>query len=144
MTSFVFAMGGRRARAADIDLDVISHKATSFAKLSRQEVAAIFTRAIRTWRGGEMLRPFNFRPGSAERLTFDHVVLDMDPDQSAQFWIDKLVRGEGEPPRKVGDARTMLKVVASLPGGIGYVPAGVADGTVRVVARIRKGKVESP
>jgi hypothetical protein len=135
----------REARGGDvIDFDVIANKKVSFSELSKQEIAAVFTRAIRMWGGYEMLRPFNFRPGSPERLAFDRVILQMDPDQSAQLWIDKMVRGEGEPPRKVNDALTMLKVVAALPGGLGYLRAGLADASVKVVARVRDGKVEKP
>lgn len=125
-------------------LDVICNRELPFAKLSREEVAAIFTRAIRVWRGKDVLRPFNFRPATPERLSFDQVVLQMDPDRSAQFWIDKLVRGEGEPPRKVGDARTMVRVVAALPGALGYLAPEHVDATVRVVARIREGQVLGP
>lgn len=139
------ALSLKQAQGGDlIDLDVIANKKLSFSTLSKQEIAAVFTRAIRMWGGSELLRPFNFRPGSIERLSFDRVILQMGPDQSAQLWIDKMVRGEGEPPRKVTDERTMIKVVAALPGGLGYVRAGMADGSVKIVARVRSGKVETP
>jgi hypothetical protein len=40
--------------------------------------------------------------------------------------------------------RLVLRLVARTPGVIAYVPASQVDGSVKVIARIRNGKVEKP
>jgi len=72
------------------------------------------------------------------------ILLGLAPAEVGRFWIDQRIRGFGHPPRQVTDPAIMLRLVASLKGSIGYLPAGQADKTVRIVARIRQGKVIGP
>ena len=70
------------------------------------------------------------------RDEFDRRALHLDPNEVARFWIDRRVRGGHPPPRQIPDAKTMLRVVASLETAVGYVMNSEADGSVRVVAEI--------
>lgn len=137
---------GRRAVAADAPpLLVIAHPDVGEGSLSRNELALIYTRSIEE-RRGIRLRPFNLAARSPERVEFDLAVLGLDPDRAAQLWIDKRVRGDGEPPRQVPSARSAAALAAAMPGAICYVPEGqpVDLNRVRLVARIRNGKVLAP
>ena len=70
---------------------------------------------------GRRLIPFHYPTESPERARFDQRVLGLAPEQAARFWVDQRVRRGVQPPRAIGSPELMLKVIASLPGSIGYV-----------------------
>ena len=127
-----------------VSLAVIVNPAVPAKALGAAELASIYTRATRTWKDGTTVRALNLPPGTAERIEFDRVVLDMSPERSAQFWIDRQIRGEEAAPKAISQADIVARLVSTLGGGIGYVPEDKVDAKVRVVARIRGGKVVAP
>jgi hypothetical protein len=137
---------GRPAPGADAppELDVIVHPSVPAQSLDRASLAAFFSMTRRSWSGALTAVPFNYAPESALRRSFDSSVMGLAPAEVGRFWIDQRIRGSGHPPRQVTDPAIMLRLVASLKGSIGYVPAGQADRSVRIVARIRQGKVMGP
>ena len=136
----------RLAPAADKlpDLDVIVHASVPQQPLDRAGLAAIFSMTRRSWGDGLSAVPFNYAPDNPLRRTFDSAVLGLAPAEVARFWIDQRIRGYGHPPRQVADPAIVVRLIANLKGSIGYVPAGTADKSVRIVARIRQGKVTPP
>jgi hypothetical protein len=142
----VLAALGRPAPGADAppEIDVIVHPSVPAQSLDRAALAAFFSMTKRSWGGDLSAVPFNYPPESPLRRTFDSNVLGLAPAEVGRFWVDQRIRGAGHPPRQVSDPGIMLRLVASLKGSIGYVPAGQADKSVRVVARIRQGKVIGP
>src|SRR6185436_2485147 len=138
----VLAVSGPAPAAdAPVDLDIIVHSSVPSETMDRPALAAIFSMTRRSWSGGLGAVPFNFPPESPLRRAFDQSVLGLAPAEVGRFWIDQRIRGYGHPPRQVTDPALMLRLVANLKGAIGYVPAGQADKSVRIVARIRQGKV---
>jgi len=135
--------GGLRAEPPP-PLAVIVNAAVPVTVLGKAELASIFTRANRTWKDGSPIRALNLPPQAPERIEFDRVVLHMDPEQSAQYWIDRQVRGEEPAPKAIARAETLVRLIQTLPGSIGFVPEGKVDSKVRVVAWIRDGKVVAP
>lgn len=129
---------------ADIELVVVVNAMADCDPLSDAQLASIFTGTEKTWKNGKAIKVFNLAALSPERALFDKVVLKRTPEQVSQFWVDKLVRGEGHPPTQVPRVELMAKVVATLPGAIGYVTADKADPRSKVIARIRGGKVMAP
>jgi hypothetical protein len=103
---------------------------------SLAELGTIFTTRRQTWRNGERIVPFNFPPRDATRIAFDNAALGMDPDAVARYWIDRRIRGGNPPPRQVNSGPLIVRLVARMQGGIGYVPRSQVDGTVRVVAEV--------
>ncbi|MGA7742319.1 MAG: hypothetical protein WBP56_06715 [Polyangia bacterium] len=147
-TSIVLALlavlgGGLRAEAPPV-LAVIVHPGVPATTLGAAELASIFTRATRSWKDGSPIRPLNLPPGTPERAEFDRVVLNMSPDRSAQYWIDRQVRGDEPAPKAIAKADIVVRLIPTLTGSIGYVPADKVDAKSRVVARIRDGKVVAP
>lgn len=130
--------------ASELELAVIVHPSTRVAQLSSHELEAIFTRSQTRWDDGTPMVPLNAPPNSELRTEFDRVVLNLDPTQVGRFWLDRRIRGLGLPPKQVSDPGLTLRVVQNLRGSIGYVPASLASPVVKVVARIRQGKVVSP
>jgi ABC-type phosphate transport system substrate-binding protein len=127
-----------------LNLAVVVNPAAPVSSLSAAELASIFTRATRTWKDGTTVRALNLPPKSPERIEFDRVVLDMSPERSTQYWMDKQIRGEEPAPKAVGQVDILVGLLSTLRGSIGYVPEDKVDAKVRVVARIRGGKVVAP
>lgn len=84
--------------------------------------------------GGRKLLPLNLSPKGDERQAFDQAVLGMGPEEVPRFWVDQRIRGKGKPPKTIPSAATLLRLVAKLPGAIGYVPLSAVTDEVRVVA----------
>jgi len=128
-----------------VDLAVIVHAQAATKQMSAIEMETLFTRAQTRWDDGSPIVPINAPPGSELRVEFDRVVLRLTPDEVGRFWIDRRVRGLGMPPRHVSEPATIVRVVEKLSGAIAYAPeALVRDARVKVVARIRQGKVLPP
>ena len=70
--------------------------------------------------------------------------MHMEPEQSAQFWVDRMVRGEESAPKAIAKDIIVLRLVTTLAGAIAYIPEDKVDDKVRVVAFVRDGKVVSP
>ena len=112
--------------------------------ISAAELASIFSRSTRNWKDGSAIRPLNLPPGTPERVAFDRAVLHMEPEQSAQFWVDKMVRGEEAAPKAIAKIDIVVRLVPTLAGAIAYVPEDIVDDKVRVLAFVRDGKVVNP
>lgn len=133
-----------RRAFADLELVVVTNALADRAPLTDAQLASIFTGGDKAWKNGKPIKVFNMAAQSAERALFDNVVLRKTPEQVSQYWVDKLVRGEGHPPTQVPRVELMAKVVASLPGAIGYVTPDKLDARLTVVARVRGGRVMAP
>jgi ABC-type phosphate transport system substrate-binding protein len=141
----LFADFGDVSRAAvEEPLLVIVHPSVPVNALSAYELEAIFTRDQTRWSNGSAIIPFSFPAGGDVRGAFDRTVLRLDPEEVGRFWLDHRIRGLGLPPKQVPSTALMIKVVANLPGSIGYIPMTRARPGVKVVARIAQGKVLSP
>jgi hypothetical protein len=121
---------------AGTKLCIVVNAANDVGRLGAGEIEAFFTTRKLDFPSGKRVIPFNFPPRHPIRDAFDRAALHLDPDEAARFWIDRRVRGGHPPPRQVPDVRTMIRVIASLEGALGYVrKEDVTDG-VRVVAEI--------
>jgi len=129
-----------------LDLAVIVNPNARVSQMSAVEMETMFTRAQTRWSDGTPIVPINAPPGTESRITFDRAVLRLNPDDVGRFWIDRRIRGLGLPPRHLGEPGSVLRVVEKLSGAIAYVPEHLVPpgGKVKVVARIRQGKVLPP
>lgn len=96
----------------------------------------MFTTRKQAWSGGKRIVPFNFPPKHEVRESFDRVVLEMDPDAVARYWIDRRIRGGNPPPKQVANARLIVRLVEKLDGAIAYVPRDTPLGATRVVREL--------
>lgn len=128
-----------------VDLAVFVNPKSTISRMTAVELEVVFTRAQTRWDDGTPIVPVNMPPGNESRVAFDRAVLRLDPDDVGRFWIDRRIRGLGLPPRQVTEASTILRVAEKLNGAIGYAPeAAVTGARVKVIARIRGGKVVPP
>ena len=105
---------------------------------------ALFTRTQTRWDDGTAVVPLNAPTGTPARDHFDRTVLRLSTDQVGRFWLDRRIRGLGLPPRQVPDSMLVLKVVENLRGSIAYVRPELVSARVKVVAKIRQGRVLAP
>ena len=132
---------GPAASEEPLEVVIIAHPKTPASKLSRTDLEDIFSTSRRFWSNGQRARPFNLPPKHQVRVAFDRAVLQRSPVEVGRFWIDRRVRGGNPPPKHIPNTKVMLKVIARLPGSIGYVPARLVDDSVQVVGRIRGGRL---
>lgn len=144
LLAVAMVMSSGEAPAASRALAVIANPGVPATSIGSGDLASIFTRAKRTWKDGSTIRALNLQAGTPERAEFDRVVLDMSPESSAKFWMDKQVRGEEGAPKAVAQADIVVNLVATMSGAVGYVPEDRVDAKVRVIARIRDGKLVAP
>lgn len=83
--------------------------------------------------GGQRLVGFNHPAGSRAREAFDRVVLGLDPDQAARYWVDQRIRGGARPPRQVNSVSLLRQVISRFPGGLGYLTLPDLDASVRAL-----------
>lgn len=72
---------------------------------------------------GQRLIPFNLPVGHVARTRFDRIVLGLAPERVGAFWIDQRIRSGVVAPRTASSPDLLIRVVASMPGVIGYVEA---------------------
>lgn len=88
----------------------------------------------RTFTGDSIdLRPLNLPPGTPERVNLDLALLRRGPDDVARYWIERKIRGQSGPPRVIPNGRLVVKIVARVPGAIGYVAEGPLPPDVKAV-----------
>jgi hypothetical protein len=113
-------------------LAVIASSALDLTDISSGSLRRIFQNYALEHKG-ERLLPINQPANTRTRVLFDLRVLGLDPTQTGRYWIDRLVRGDGEPPRVVPTPALAVRVVATLPSAIAYVPVSSVNDTVRVL-----------
>jgi hypothetical protein len=124
----------RNARASDrVVLAVVVAKASPVQDLTVAELRRIFTSEGDSDDSGQRYVPFNHPPHTTDRMGFDQAVLGMSADDVSQFWIERKIRGLPGPPRSVDSLSLLLRLIARLPGGIGYARPTQLTGDVRVV-----------
>jgi hypothetical protein len=124
----------RVARAAlRVELVVVVAKSSSVQDISLSELRRVYTTEGDRDASGQRYVPFNHRPHTPDRVAFDQIVLGMSPDEVSKFWIDRKIRGMPGPPHSADSLPLLLRLVASLPGAIGYARPALLTAEVRAV-----------
>jgi ABC-type phosphate transport system substrate-binding protein len=125
--------GPSPASAGEGGLVLVVAKDNPIANVTRAELNRIFSGdAIKI--DDQPVVPFALASSLAERHAFDQVVLGMSPDEVNKYWIDRRIRGQGNPPKSAPSPEVMAKVVASFSAAMGYVPAGAITPALKPVA----------
>jgi hypothetical protein len=115
------------ARAVRIPLVLIAHPSVRVTSAHVNELRAVFLRQTEQLSGQKVI-PVTYVTGNVLRVDFDQRVLGMTADEAARYWVDARIRGLGAPPRSVSNPQLLVRVVASLPGTIGYAPKALTEG----------------
>jgi hypothetical protein len=79
--------------------------------------------------GGVKLIPVNSPLGAPVRVSFDRIVLGLDPAAVGRFWVDMRIRDQGKPPTTASSPDLALRIAGALKGALTYttkskLPAG--------------------
>jgi ABC-type phosphate transport system substrate-binding protein len=140
----VIATATLSGTAGGDDLVVIVNKANPAAKLTKSELRAFFLVLKTNWPNGTEALPINLPESNQMRRRFDQAVLGWNPDEVANYWIDRKIRGDARAPKKVSSTLAVLKVVSGSEGAVGYMHRSETTPQVKIVAAIQGGSVTSP
>ena len=136
MTRFLFlvllaslVMLSSRVGAAEL----VVHRSLNQQELTLGVARLIFTMRLLRWPDGTRVRVFVFPDSSPVHREFAKQSLDLYPRQLRRVWDRNLFSGSGAVPVTVRSVDEMLKRIGETPGAIGYLPDGLANGTVRVI-----------
>lgn len=101
--------------------------------LDRRFVAEAFLKKVTHWDEDQAIQPVDLGQRSAVRDRFSHDVLERDVASVRRYWAQQVFSGRGVPPPEVSNDADVVKYVASHPGGIGYVAAGVDLSGVKII-----------
>ncbi|EAT13520.1 phosphate ABC transporter substrate-binding protein [Bermanella marisrubri] len=122
------------ASTVSAEVEVIVHPSNG-AALDKDVVQRIYLGKTRAFPGGGEAVPITLPEGSPANADFTQNFLAKSPKQLKSYWAKMVFTGKGTPPREVASAAEMVKLIASNPSLIGFVPAGSADGSVKVVLK---------
>lgn len=124
----------RSANASNrVVLAVVVAKGSAIQDLSLAALRRIFLNEGGSETSGQRDVPFNQPARTSDRLAFDRIVLEMSAAQVSQFWIARKIRRTPGPPRSVNSLSLLLRLVARLPGAIGYARPAQLAGDVRAI-----------
>ena len=122
VVGMVLLLGAAPAlRAADPPLVVVVAATNPMQDISRSNLRRAFLGEPTSGPAGKLI-PLNQAPGTPARTQFDQIVLGLEPEAVARFWIDQRIRGQGGAPRAVPTSM-LVRVVPQLAGTISYVRA---------------------
>jgi hypothetical protein len=124
------ALAAEPALAAPYVLVPIVAASSPMRDISLGTLRRVFCSEQVTGPGGVRLVGFNHPSGSRARDLFDRVVLGMDPDQAARYWVDQRIRGGTRPPRTVANVALFREVINRYPGAVGYLALSDLDPSV--------------
>jgi ABC-type phosphate transport system substrate-binding protein len=135
LTLAVLLAGAGVVRAED--LVVIVNDKAPVKSVTAKEVKEIFLGEMTFW-GDLKIVPIGYVDGAAVETDFLERVVRVTENVYKTYWIKRIFREGGTPPRKVGGAAEALATLARTPGGIGFVYASELAGAtnVREVLRV--------
>ncbi|MCV2353554.1 hypothetical protein LNV09_05195 [Paucibacter sp. B2R-40] len=130
---FILALLAGGAQLAAADVAVIVHPSNA-ASIDEEQITKIFLGQTKTFSGGSEATPVDIKE-SPLREEFGTKVLKKNSAQLKALWARQIFTGGAKPPRELGSDEEVIKFVASTPGAIGYVDAGKANATVKVITK---------
>ncbi len=111
-----------QSRAGDYVLIVSARNDFSAEKASMiNEIKRLYLKEKKKWSNGIDGKPLSAKDGTDEQKAFLTTILGMDSASLAQHWIKAKQKSGDTPPRSVGSARSIIKLVARGEGSFGYV-----------------------
>jgi ABC-type phosphate transport system substrate-binding protein len=122
------------ARAGDDIVVVIVGPKSSVKDVSKTDLKNIYLGKRKSWASGDRVIPINLPAKTTIRVLFDRLALDMSPDEVGRYWVGQRIRAQAKPPKAVPSPDLVKKLVASIPGAVGYIPVAALDGSVRAIS----------
>ncbi|WP_229448195.1 phosphate ABC transporter substrate-binding protein [Massilia sp. CF038] len=132
MTGLLCATAIGQASAAG-ELVVIVSAKNPVTALRQEQVADIFLGQVASFPGGGEAVALDQGIGSPERDEFYSKVASKTRPLVKAYWTKMIFTGRGQPPREVGNAASVRKMVADNPALIGYIDKNALDASVKAV-----------
>ena len=120
------------AGIAQADIAVIVNPANG-DNISKTDIANLYLAKTKTFPGGKNAIPLDRPEGSAARVEFVTKVIDKDEAQMKAYWSRLIFTGKAVPPKIMESDADVKDLVARNPDAIGFIDAGAADDSVKVV-----------
>lgn len=111
---------------------VVVNKSNSSDDISTLELARIFEAKLNRWQDGTKIVPINREFAAMIRETFSQVVHSKGVDKMRAYWYDQQYHGI-TPPMTQESSVAVKRLVARVPGAIGYIYLSEVDDTVKVI-----------
>jgi hypothetical protein len=114
-----------RADAADLrhNIVVIVSAASNTQTLTFTDVRNIFMGLPTYAANGEPYVPLVQAAKTFVRVAFDAQFLGLDPEAAGRYWVDQRIRARRSLPRTIPSVELLRRVVAAMPGAVGYLRA---------------------
>ena len=112
---------------------VVVHPSNGASALDRRFVEDAFLKRIKTWPGGEPLRPVDLTPSSGARARFSQSVLRRSLTAVRAYWQQRIFAGRDVPPPTLPHDAQVIAYVSRHVGAIGYVDENTPLGGARIV-----------
>jgi hypothetical protein len=126
------------AEPRSVQLAVIVAKDSALQDIDLPDLRRLFGGEPVSDPRGRKLIPFNHPARSPDRVGFDRIVLGLDANQVAKYWIDRKIRAQPGPPRTLTSLQTLLSVITRLPGAVAYLRPEYMNADVRALSIGRK------
>ncbi|MCY0389472.1 phosphate ABC transporter substrate-binding protein [Robbsia sp. Bb-Pol-6] len=126
-------LSGAVLPAARAELVVVVSEKNPLATLTEDQVADIFLGRTGYFPGGGPATPIDQSDDSPSRAEFYRTTTGKSPAQLKVYWSKLIFTGRGQPPREVGDAAAVKKLLIARPDTIGYIDSGEQDPRLKVI-----------
>lgn len=124
---------GAGAQSAPAAYKVIVHASNPVTALSKAQVTQFFLKTKKNWEDGQQVLPVDLSASSPVRAAFSKEILGKSVAAVKSHWQQQIFSGRDvPPPEQVNDA-LVVAYVATNPGAIGYVAAGVTTAGAKTV-----------
>ena len=113
--------------AAAEELAVIVNVANTTGTLDAKAVKARFLKTLPSWGTGDRVRSVDQTDAGPKRAAFLAKVLGMSPTELERYWIEKQYSNAETPPAKAPDDATVIRIVKTFKGAIGFVSKEAAE-----------------
>ncbi|HET7291502.1 MAG TPA: hypothetical protein VFM88_03665 [Vicinamibacteria bacterium] len=125
-------LGGAGPSGADIA--VVVHPSNPRSEVSSDELLRILRMDRQHWEAGHRIYLVIEESGTPERAVLLRRVYRMNDAELKQFWLGKLYRGEiAAFPRLAPSGAAAKRLVSQAPNAIGFIEAGLLDGSVKAL-----------
>lgn len=122
LLSFLLLIGYADNTSAQADdARVIAHADVSQNTISERQLRRVFMLKQRSWEGGQAISLVVFSSENEKHAIFLRHQLKLFPYQLEREWNKLIFSGQSAPPIIATDTETMLRIVSSTPGAIGYI-----------------------
>lgn len=120
------------AVSARPDVVLICNKTVAQDNLETRDIQQIYLGRKTRWSDNQKIQFVTMKEGSAHS-EFLSDYISKTPSQYSVFWKKMIFTGQGKPPLAFDTPEEVVEYVSQTPGAIGYVPAGIPIGEVKVV-----------